>query len=153
MIEVKAPNEVPTMFLAGSIESGIAEKWQARVVDYFESEDIIIYNPRRDDWDVSWNDTPYNEHLEEQILWEHQHLMGSDYVLFYFDENTKSPITLMELGMMLAFENKHRIIVCCPPKYWRYLNVKTFCDSNNIYWALDLDDALHEMMKLIDKKS
>ena len=145
MIEVKAPNEVHTLFLAGSIEMGTAENWQQTVVDYFESEEIVIYNPRREDWDASWNATPYNEHLEEQIKWEHKHIMESEYVLFNFDPATKSPVTLMELGMMLSFPNKNNITVCCPPKYWRYLNVRTFCTTHNIYWTDNLDDALKRM--------
>jgi hypothetical protein len=142
MIEVKSPNEIPTLFLAGSIEMGKAENWQKKVVDYFESEDIIIYNPRREDWDASWNATPYNEHLENQIKWEHKHIMESDFVLFNFDPATKSPVTLMELGMMLSFPNKKNIVVCCPPDFWRYLNVITFCNTHDIFWTDKLNYAL-----------
>jgi len=149
MIEVKAPNEVPTLFLAGSIEMGTAEDWQQKACDYFESEDIIIYNPRRGDWDASWNASPYNKHLEDQIKWEHKHIMEADCVLFNFDPATKSPVTMMELGMMVSFHDTERIVVCCPPKFWRYLNVKTFCDLHDIYWTDSFDNALEEMFARI----
>ena len=149
MIEIKAPNEVPTLFLAGSIEMGTAENWQQKVVENLDDVNIIIYNPRRDDWDASWNTTPYNVHLENQIKWEHQHIMYSDYVLFYFDPNTKSPVTLMELGMMLSHPHKENIVVCCPPQYWRFLNVKTFCDSHNIYWTDGFVDAIDRLYEMI----
>lgn len=41
-----------SLFLAGSIEMGKAENWQDRITKAFEGiDDIVILNPRRDDWD------------------------------------------------------------------------------------------------------
>jgi hypothetical protein len=60
MIEIKAPNSdhdidhyLPRIFLAGSIEMGVAENWQTRVVGDMAKYDGVILNPRRDDWDLS----------------------------------------------------------------------------------------------------
>lgn len=54
---IKAPNELQdglSVFLAGSIEMGSAENWQARVERELADYDVLIFNPRRDDWDSSW---------------------------------------------------------------------------------------------------
>lgn len=61
MTVIKAPNSIEpsngkfTVFLAGSIEMGKAIDWQKEIGDEFEnSDDVCILNPRRDDWDSSW---------------------------------------------------------------------------------------------------
>ena len=44
-----------SLFLAGSIEMGKAELWQDRITEQFkDAENVVILNPRRDDWDGSW---------------------------------------------------------------------------------------------------
>ena len=53
MIEIQAPKpfefaDDPLIFLAGSIEMGLAEKWQDRVVKALADESCTILNPRRD---------------------------------------------------------------------------------------------------------
>lgn len=46
------------VFLAGSIEMGAAVDWQADVIARLEawpdSERLVVLNPRRPDWDPSW---------------------------------------------------------------------------------------------------
>ncbi len=58
MREVKAPSRPGLerrVFLAGSIEMGKAEQWQERIVAALSGAgDLVILNPRRDDWDDSW---------------------------------------------------------------------------------------------------
>ena len=44
----------PSVFLAGSIEMGAAEDWQARLTHALQDLDVLILNPRRDEWDASW---------------------------------------------------------------------------------------------------
>jgi len=47
----------------------------------------------------------------------------------YFDPNTKSPITLLELGLFTVVDRvvKQKIIVCCPTGFWRKGNVDVVC--------------------------
>src|SRR4051794_33293553 len=52
------PGGVRCVFLAGSIEMGQAEPWQSAVEDALAGEDVVILNPRRDEWDSSVNDRP-----------------------------------------------------------------------------------------------
>lgn len=131
-MEIKAPGKLPKkVFLAGSIEMGKAVNWQTELVEAFKDrEDVIFYNPRRDDWDSSWVQSEDNLQFNEQVNWELNALEDADIVVFYFDPATKSPITLMELGLMAGNpENARKCIVCCPEGFWRKGNVDVLCSK------------------------
>lgn len=119
-----------SMFLAGSIEMGTAEDWQAKVQNIFEKTDIVLYNPRRDNWDSSWEQSIDNPNFKEQVTWELDHIEKSDYVVIYLDPKTKSPISLLELGVLTKTPNK--VLVCCPKGFWRKGNVEVVCDRYGI---------------------
>jgi len=146
MIEIKAPNKIPrdkgTVFLAGSIEMGIAENWQDKVINSLSDLDIVFLNPRRDDWDSSWVQSIENPQFKEQVNWELAGLRYADLVIFYFDPNTKSPITLMELGLVAEYDN---VIVCCPEGFWRKGNVDIVCECYNIMHRPTLDGLIKEI--------
>lgn len=62
MKHYKAPQETPpleigeiSIFLAGSIDMGSAEDWQTKMTnDLVDFDNLIIYNPRRDDCSESY---------------------------------------------------------------------------------------------------
>ena len=92
------------IFLAGSIEMGSAVDWQKEVEEVLEKEifknyDYTIYNPRRINWDSSWKQSIENEQFKYQVEWELNKLYECGLILMYLDENTKSPISLLELGL------------------------------------------------------
>jgi len=130
-MEIKAPEPTPTLFypegplrifLAGSIEMGKAEKWQDRIVAALEGYDCILLNPRRDDWDSSWvQDPTEGTKFHEQVNWELENIVESDLIVFYFDPNTQSPITLLELGLVIGLNMN--AIICCPDGYFRKGNI------------------------------
>lgn len=145
MIHIKAPNDFSfekqkIVFLAGSIEMGTAEPWQERFVKEFEGQDVIFINPRREDWDMTWegNDPRFIKHVD----WELSGMETADLIVMYFDPNTKSPITLLELGLY-APDNQKKLFVCCPDKFWRKGNVQAVCK----YYEVML---VHEFQELID---
>lgn len=149
---VKAPNEVRTLtpprhkiFLAGSIEMGKAEKWQQKVAAALQDiPNIIVYDPRRDDWDSSWVQDPTpGTKFNEQVTWELAKIDESDIIAFYFDPNTQSPITLMELGVCLAMRKK--MIVCCPDGYFRKGNVVITCRKFGVNVIGEFDAFLSEV--------
>lgn len=133
MIELKAPEKPFLIFLAGSIEMGSAEKWQDQTVKLFkkflpDSNNVIILNPRRDDWDSSWTQDPSEgTKFSEQVDWELDGLDKADYVVFWFDSNTKSPITLAELGYIIG-KGTTPFSIKCEPEFWRYGNVIKLCE-------------------------
>lgn len=114
-----------SVFLAGSIEQGKAENWQEKVyadVSVPSGKKVVFANPRRKQWDSTWRQSIDNPNFTEQVIWELRHLQKADIPFFYFEPNTKSPITLHELGIVLA-QNK-RVIIVCPDGFWRKGNVE-----------------------------
>ena len=127
-----------SIFLAGSIEMGKAEKWQDTFTKGFEDENVVIYNPRRDDWDSSWVQSIKNKQFNKQVTWELTHLEDADLIVVYFDPKTMSPITLMELGLHAG----NNIVVCCPEGYERKGNVDIVCERYHIPQVKDLDSLI-----------
>lgn len=140
MIEIKAPNPIPysghLIFLAGSIEMGSAENWQAKITKSFGNKDVVLLNPRRDDWDSSWVQSINNPQFREQVEWELSALERASEIIMYFDPTTKSPISLLELGLF-AHSGKMRVI--CPDGFWRKGNVEIVCARYSIEMFHTLD--------------
>jgi hypothetical protein len=149
MQEIKAPNEIAnfkyTIFLAGSIEMGMAEKWQDKVVQLLKDEDVIILNPRRDDWNNSWVQSIENPQFREQVEWELTGMECADIILMYFDPKTKSPITLLELGL---FAKSKKLIVVCPDGFWKKGNVDIVCAKYGIEQAETIEEAIKKLKEL-----
>lgn len=138
---IKAPNPVllntelsTIIFLAGSIENGAAENWQEEVTEVLQKrwsrsnyQDVIL-NPRRDDWNPQLKQSIYEPEFERQVKWELNGLEMANIVIFYFASNTKSPITLMELGLVSALKNKS-VWVYCAPDFWRRGNIEVMCEK------------------------
>lgn len=144
MKELKAPkfvsNKVATIFLAGSIEMGVAEQWQERVVAMFAGTPWTILNPRRDDWDNSWKQSMEDERFVEQVQWELQGLEDCEHAIVYFSPDTKAPITLLELGLLSQLAPEKTIVVC-PDGFYRKGNVSVVCDRYRLRMCNTLEDA------------
>lgn len=146
-IEIKAINkynniEKYKIFLAGSIDNGNAEDWQSNMLNKINQFPVIVFNPRRENFPK--ND---NKELEKQVLWEMEHLSKSDCIIFYFANNTISPISLLELG---AFTNKKQVFVFADD-YFRKDNVRIFCEYKKISFFNNEEKmikAIHEHLKL-----
>lgn len=149
MLHVKPPKNIDKLktskkkkvFLGGSIEMGKAEDWQTKIVKHFdkpEYEELILFNPRRDDWDSSWvHDPTPGTKFHGQVTWEIEAQDHSDLNVYYFVEDTMSPITLLELGAY----SKGNTIVRVTEGYERYGNVVIFCKHMNI----PIFDTIHDI--------
>ncbi|MHA7058095.1 nucleoside 2-deoxyribosyltransferase domain-containing protein [Aquimarina sp. M1] len=131
-----------SVFLAGSIEVGVAEKWQDKVVKELLEENITLLNPRRASWDASWNQEITNPIFNKQVNWELDALEKADLIIMYFDTNTKSPITLLELGL---FARSGKLIVCCPDGFWRKGNVDVVCERYGVKQVNSLKELINEV--------
>lgn len=136
-----------SVFLAGSIEMGVAEEWQDRISKDLADLPGTILNPRRDNWDSSWVQEITNRQFRDQVVWELDGLELADIVVFYFDPATKSPITLMELG--LQCNAGKRVIVCCPSGFWRKGNVDILCDRYDFTQVSSLEELTRALRKYI----
>lgn len=155
----RAPEDTPnqeigeiSVFLSGSIGVGSAENWQTRMEnDLADTDNLIIYNPRRDDWDSSWimDPTPGTQ-FHEQVTWELDHIEASTLVVVYFADDSKSPITLLEFGLM-AFNMSKDVVVYCSPNFYRYGNVKMVADRYLIPIYDTYEDLLHHVRVFVNE--
>jgi hypothetical protein len=145
---IKAPSWFATnrgipVFLAGSIEMGKAEDWQEKVTAQLRGLDVMILNPRRDDWDSSWEQSIHNPQFREQVEWELsalEHAAKEGVVFLYLAPGTKSPISLLELGLHCQYETG--LVVCCPEGFWRKGNVDIVCDRHSIPVYETMEEAV-----------
>lgn len=149
---ITAPDKLeihsPAIFLAGSIEQDKARKWQDVVIHQLQHTSLTILNPRRAAWDASWQQEKDFAPFHEQVTWELNALEAADIVLMYFDPKTKSPITLLEMGL---FARSGKLMVCCPRGFWRKGNVDIDCDRFGITQTDTLEELIREVQnKLID---
>ncbi len=151
---IKPPAELPnideydfktiSVFLAGSIEMGTAINWQTTITTELTGLASYIFNPRRDDWDSAW----HKDNLEfiKQVNWELDALELSNYIFMYFDPKTKSPISLLELGL---FASSKKLIVCCPDGYWRKGNVEIVCGRYRIPFYSDIFESVNYLKECL----
>jgi len=129
-----------SIFLAGSIEQNTAENWQEIIIEHIDNQYINILNPRRKDWNSSWEEDIHNPHFNEQVQWELSGLERADIIAMYFDPKTKSPVSLIELGL---FAHSEKMIVCCPNGYWKKGNVDIICKKFDIPQVSNLDELIN----------
>ncbi len=145
---ITAPERVvrprkPIVFLAGSIEMGTASRWQDEVMKNLAVHTGTLLNPRRVDWDAAWEQVIENPKFKEQVMWELAGIEQSDYVAFYFDPHTKSPVTLLELGLALGLGK--RIFIACPSGFWRKGNVDIVAMRNGV----PVHESLAELIEVL----
>jgi hypothetical protein len=159
-------NDMLNVFLAGSIENGAAVSWHkdfhdkvlSRLAKKWNIPDngICFFNPRR----LEWNQSASEEELKIQIEWELTRIKQSQIVFFYFAKGTISPISLLELGLVLGSKPSN-VVVVCDNEYFRITNVKetlNFTGVINCYedmedGALALADKIANHYKYGMKKS
>jgi len=138
--KIKISKESKSLFLAGSIEMGAAENWQDKIVLDLESEHMVtILNPRKEDWDSSWVQSINEPKFYEQVTWELNSLEKAGVIAMYFDPNTKSPISLLELGL---YASSGKLVVYCPDGFYRKGNVDIVCRKYGIPVHINYDTWL-----------
>lgn len=154
MIEINPPRSIYLghnhlkVFLSGSIEMGKAVDWQREVINALKDEDVIIFNPRRKDWDNSWKQTLQDPRFVEQVNWELQGLEMANLIAVHLEPNTMAPITLMEIGLY-AKSYPDKLIIHCPEGYWRKGNIDVLCQK----YQIDQVESLEEMVNEIKTKN
>lgn len=136
-----------SVFLAGSIEMGVAEDWQETIINELEQyNNGYILNPRRDKWDSTWQQIKENPQFAEQVNWELEALEKASMIVFYFSPETKSPVSMLELGL---FAQSKKVVVCCPNGFWRKGNIDIVCQRYNIKQV----NTINELIKEIKQKN
>ncbi len=149
---IKPPDPIeiegPCVFLAGSIEMGKAINWQSLVQETLADEAGTILNPRRDDWNSALVQSADNPDFREQVYWELTGLQLADIIALFFDPLTKSPISLLELGL---FARSGKMVVYCPEGFWRKGNVDIVCQTYNVPRVESVDALSLEIQRRIHK--
>ena len=91
-----------------------------------------------------------NPEFRYQVTWEMNMLECSDIIFLYFSPETKSPISLLELGL---HADSGRMIVCCPDGFWRKGNVEIVCARHGIPLYDDINHAKAALITLISSKT
>lgn len=103
-----------SLFLGGGITG--CEDWQKKICHLLKDTDLVIINPRRENWMNDENES------KKQIEWEYHHLNMATKIMFWFSPETLCPITLFEYGKWLV-KNKP-IFVGCHVDYKRKVDVE-----------------------------
>lgn len=126
-----------SVFLAGSIEMGVAAPWQDDVIARLGHHDVVLLNPRRPDWDASWRQSIEDARFRAQVEWELDGLERATIVAMYFDPATRSPVTMIELGLVVA---SGRLVIACPDGFWRRGNLEVTCARHGVPLLASLDE-------------
>ena len=151
--EVKAPGkygkEKFSIFLAGAIDQGQAEDWQKKVARSLDDLDILILNPRRDDWNASMEQVASNPQFKEQVMWEVNAMEAANLVVYVFTKDSKAPITFFELG---AFGTTKDAIVCAEDGFYRQGNVDIYCEHWGVSIYHNLDEMIADLHALLEER-
>jgi hypothetical protein len=87
--------------------------------------------------------------FREQVEWELTALEKADLIAMYFDPATKSPVSLLELGL---FARTGKMIVCCPEGFWRKANVDIVCENYGVKQVESLDDLTDLVIRIANER-
>jgi hypothetical protein len=147
----KQPNQV-SVFLAGTIDMGNSIDWQLEVsqrLDNAYKSRIVVLNPRRKDWNSSWETKYTNAQFFQQVSWELNAMEAADLIIMNFLPTSQSPITLLELGL---YARSGKLFVLCNQDYYRSGNVHVVCDRYKTPIYYNMDSLLSEIHPVITKK-
>lgn len=74
--------------------------------------------------------------MDYQVRWELDHLDKADMIIMYILGTSKSPISLLEMGLHAKRDKMH---VICKKNFYRYNNVRITCEYYDVPLYDDLD--------------
>lgn len=122
---VRSPAPVPAddrlkVFLAGSIDMGGTQDWQAQFARELADEGVVLLNPRREDWNPAWKPVAEEPEFRRQVEWELTALQRADVIAMYLAPGSQAPVSLLELGLHAG---SGKVLLACPDGFWRKGNV------------------------------
>lgn len=128
-------------FLAGSIDLNLPNNWRKEVIEELE-DSVHFFDPIRVNHEML-NNAQMREHIE----WELDALSLSDKILLNFLPDSKSPISLVELGL---YAKTDKLIVVCPDKFYLRRYVSVLCNKYNVPFFNSLDKAIQYLKKSLE---
>jgi nucleoside 2-deoxyribosyltransferase len=137
-----------SIFLAGSIEMGNAIPWQAHLTEELRDLEVTVCNPRRGKWSTNLNPEATDDLFKNQVEWELAALEAVDIIVFFFDKNTLSPVTMLELGLEAK---SGKVVVCCHKDFWKSGNIHHACKKYNVPYVKDYTDFILLVRKRVEE--
>ncbi|GAA3594258.1 nucleoside 2-deoxyribosyltransferase domain-containing protein [Flavivirga amylovorans] len=125
------------IFLAGSIDLNLPSNWRKEVIDiigakaHFLDPTIINHNELND------------SQMKNHIHWELDALHLADKVFLNFLPSSKSPISLIELGMYIKTS---KLVVVCPNEFYQSRYIKTLCNKYKVSVFNSLSIAVNSIL-------
>lgn len=120
-------------FLAGSIDFDSSHSWREKVKKELKGT-IRFFDPTR----IEHNDFT-DAQMKEHIEWELDALKLSDRILLNLLPESKSPISLVELGLYVQSD---KLIVVCPKSFYKRRYIETICNKYDTVLFDNLDEAI-----------
>lgn len=139
--EVKNSPGFTKIFLAGTIDMGNSRDWQKEIHERFTGIQgrYILFNPRQEHWDAS-----RPGEMDYQVKWELEHLEQADMIIMYILGTSKSPISLLEMGL---HARSGKMYVICEKDFYRYDNVRITCEYYGVPLFNDIETFLNSIQK------
>jgi hypothetical protein len=139
----KYPPHKLCLFLGGSITG--CPNWQNDAVKKLKDLDIVIFNPRRKNFDVK--DPTASE---KQIKWEYNMLRAADMICFWFSKETLAPIVLFELGAHSMTTKP--ITIGMDPQYQRKqdVEIQMSLERPDIPITYSIDDFVDSIKNMVE---
>jgi hypothetical protein len=152
--EIKAPGKYDpapryTIFLAGAIDQGKAENWQEKVARALDQFDILILNPRRENWNAEIEQVASNPEFREQVEWELDAQDNADMVIFVFTKDSKAPITFLEFGLFAPTKDA---VVCAEEGFYRQGNLDIVAERHKVPMYHNLDEMIADLQTVLREK-
>ena len=122
----------PTVFLAGSIDLELEGNWRNEIVEELK-DDYHFFDPTRKE-----HNQMGNFEMQDHIKWELDALNMSNKILLNFLPDSKSPVSLIELGLYMM---SSKLIVVCPKSFYKRRYIKTLCQKYNTELFRNLTEA------------
>lgn len=139
-------NSRKSVFLAGPTYPTGEADWRETLTKALIELPIVIYNPKRDEWDSTWVEDFSDSRWVEQVEWELGMQDKADVVVVFFHRATQTPVALLELGLCVR---SGKAIVCAQDGYSKRGTVEAVCRRYGAKFVSseeDMRDALMERL-------
>ncbi|CAM1372061.1 nucleoside 2-deoxyribosyltransferase domain-containing protein [Tenacibaculum xiamenense] len=133
-------NSKKLVFLAGSMCIDKEDDWRKNVIKNFANVFDFI-DPTNENHNLL-NDSQ----MEHHINWELEGLELSDIILMNLLPESKSPISMVELGL---YARSNKLIICCPENFYQYRYIKTLAKKYNVALFTELEKGIQHLKKEI----
>ncbi len=78
--------------------------------------------------------------------WELNALENADYIIMFFGKDSKSPISLLEMGL---YAKSGKLLVICPDGFWRKGNVDITAEKYGVKQFDSIENVLDYLKNIL----